>query len=98
MNERPTQYELERRWISPEGISGVSYRYSDLVRITSGTHIGETAEVIALFSIHPEPTYGVVLPPGERFAVVSQHDLEATGMNNGGTLIQRQPGEKPAGF
>ena len=28
-----TQYELESRWVTAEGIPGVNYRSSDLVRI-----------------------------------------------------------------
>jgi hypothetical protein len=95
MSETPTQYQLESQWITKEGIPGVSYRFSDLVRITSGEHSGQTAEVIALLSIEPQPTYGVVLPPNEKFLVLAQYDLEGTGTTAGRTLILHEPGEKP---
>ena len=88
-----TQYELESRWIGDEGLPGVSIRYSDLVRIKSGEHSEETAEVIALISLDPEPTYVVVLPPNEESAVLLQSQLESTGSSGGRTLILVPPGE-----
>lgn len=84
-----TQYELESRWLTPEGMPGVIYRYSDLVRIKSGEHAGQTAEVIALLSLEPEPMYGVTLPPDEEFVVLPQSELEPTGSTAGGTLKLR---------
>jgi len=92
----PTQYELESRWITDEGIPGVNYRFSDLVRIRAGDYEGQTAEVIALLSIDPEPKYGVILPPNEQFLMLSQQELEFTGRSTGRTLSLRRPGEKPA--
>ena len=74
-----TQYELESRWTTVRGIAGVSYRFSDLVRIKSGEYSGQTAEVIALLSLEPEPMYGVTLPPDEEFVVLPQSELEPTG-------------------
>ena len=91
----PTQYELESRWITQEGVPGVSYRFSDIVRIKAGDYRGQTAEVIALLSIDPEPKYGVILPPHEKFVMLSQEELEFTGRNTGRTLSVRMPGEKP---
>ena len=79
-----TQYELESRWVTAEGISGVSYRFSELVRIKSGEYSGQTAEVIALLSLEPEPMYGVTLPPNEK--VLPQSELEPTGSTAGRTL------------
>jgi hypothetical protein len=93
--KRPTQYELESRWITSEGIPGVSYRYSDLCRIKSGEHAGKSAEVIALLSIDPQPTYGLVLQPDEKFVILPQSEIESTGLNASGTLILHKPGEKP---
>lgn len=81
-----TQYELESSWVTAEGIFGVNYRFSDLVRIKSGECSGQTAEVIALLSLEPEPTYGVTLPPDEKFLVLPQSELEATGSTAGRTL------------
>jgi hypothetical protein len=81
-----TQYELESRWITATGISGVNYRFSDLVRIKSGEYSGKTAEVIALLALEPEPMYGVTLPPNERFLVLPQSELESTGITAGRTL------------
>jgi hypothetical protein len=81
-----TQYELENRWVTAEAIPNVSYRFSDLVRIKSGEHAGQTAEVIALLSLEPEPTYGLTLPPNEKFIVVPQSELEPTGSSAGRTL------------
>jgi hypothetical protein len=78
-----TQYELESRWVTPEGISGVSYRFSDLVRIKSGEYSGQTAEVISLISLEPEPLYMVVLPPNEKSVVLPQSELEPTGSTGG---------------
>ena len=95
MSETPTQYQLESEWITAEGIPGVRYRFSDIVRIKSGEYLGQPAEVITLLSIDPEPTYGVVLPPDEKFVVFPQHDLESAGTTAGRKLILHKPGEKP---
>ena len=81
-----TQYELESQWITQEGIPGVNYRFSDLVRILSGEYSGQTAEVISLISIEPEPVYVVVLPPNEKSVVLPQRELEATGASVGRRL------------
>ena len=89
-----TQYELETLWIAPEGVPGVSYRYSDLVRIKSGDYSGKTAEVISLISIEPEPIYVVVLPPNKKSAVLPQSELEPTGLSGGGTLKLMPPGSR----
>jgi hypothetical protein len=90
-----TQYELESRWVTAEGIEGVSYRFSDLVVIKSGEHSGKTAEVIALLAIGPEAVYMVVLPPNEKSVLLPQSELEATGSTGGRTLELRPPGQKP---
>ena len=82
-----SQYELESRWTTTEGIPGVSYRFSDLVRIKSGDYSGQTAEVIALISLEPEPIYVVVLPPNEQSVVLPQKALESTGSTAGRTLV-----------
>jgi hypothetical protein len=81
-----TQYDLERRWITADGIPGVSYRFSDLVRIRSGEYSGQAAEVISLITLEPEPVYMVVLPPNERSVVLRQSELEPTGASGGRTL------------
>lgn len=86
----PTQYELESRWVN-YGIPGVSHHFSDLVRIKSGEDVGRIAEVIHLLAIDPEPIYGVVLPPNERFVRLPESQLEATGSNAGRTLILHKP-------
>jgi len=91
----PTQYDLERAWTASAGIPGVNYRYGEIVRIKMGDHVGQTGEVIALFAIDPEPKYGIVLPPNEKFVWVVQSDLESTGVNSGGTLTLIKPGEAP---
>ena len=90
-----TQYELESRWTTADGIDGVSYRFSDLVVIKSGEHSGKTAEVIALLAIEPEPVYMVILPPNEKSVVLPQGELEATGSTRGRTLELMPPGQKP---
>ena len=90
-----TQYELESRWITAEGIPGVSYRFSDLVRIKSGEYSGQTVEVIALISIEPEPIFVVVLPPNEKSVVLPQSELEATGSTGGRSLLIMPPGQTP---
>jgi hypothetical protein len=84
-----TQHELESRWTTAEGIPGVSYRFSDLVRIVSGDYAGLTAEVIALLALAPQPIYMVVLPPNEKSVVLAQSELEPTGSNDGRTLTLR---------
>jgi hypothetical protein len=81
-----TQYELESRWITPEGIPGVSYRFSDFVHIKSGEYVGQTAEVISLITLEPEPVYMVVLPPNEKSVVLPQIELAPTGSSGGRTL------------
>lgn len=90
-----TQYELEKLWITPEGISGVSHRFSDLVRIKSGEYSGQTAEVIALLALEQEPMYGVTLPPNEKFLVLPQNELESTGSSAGRALEIMPPGRTP---
>ena len=90
-----TQYELESRWITPEGIPGVIFRFSDLIRIKSGEHAGQTAEVISLIAVEPEPTYMVVLPPNEKSLVLTQQELEPIGSNAGRTLVLQRPGSLP---
>lgn len=90
-----TQYELETRWVSAEGIPSVSHRFSELVVIKSGEYIGQTAEVIALLSIEPEPMFMVVLPPNEKSVVLPQRELEPTGLTGGRTLEIMPPGQKP---
>lgn len=84
-----TQYELESRWVTAEGITDVSYRFSDLVRIKSGQYSGNTAEVVALLSLEPEPIYGVTTQPNEKFIVLPQSELEPTGSTTGRTLKVR---------
>jgi len=93
-DNNPTQYDLESRWITVEGISEVNFRYGDIVRIATGEHAGETAMVIALFSIDP-PKYGVTLSSNEKFFWMSDDDLESTGANSGRTLTIIKPGEPP---
>jgi hypothetical protein len=91
----PTQYDIECRWITVEGFPGVSHRYGDIVRLVRGEHAGETAVVIALFSIEP-PRYGVTLMTAdEKFFWLSEDDLEKTGANSGRTLTLMKPGEPP---
>jgi hypothetical protein len=91
----PTQYELESQWTTAEGIAGVRYRYSDLVRIKAGDHAGETGEIITLLALTPEPTYGIVLPPNEKFVIVPEQNLEGIGSNAGGKLTLMPPGVPP---
>jgi hypothetical protein len=93
MDEEPrlTQDELENRWVTAEGIPNVNYRFSDLVRLRSGEYSGQTAEVIALLALEPEPVYGVTLPPNEKFVVVPQSELEPTDSSAGRTLSLRRP-------
>jgi hypothetical protein len=90
-----TQYELESRWITSEGVAGVSYRFSDLVVIKSGEYSGQNTEVISLLSLEPEPMFMVVLPPNEKSVVLPQSELEPTGSNLGRTLKLMPPGQKP---
>ena len=92
-DNRPTQHDLESRWITAEGIPGVNYRYGDIIRIITGDHAGEDAEVIALLSINPEPKYGVRFWPNEEFLWVSQCDVQSTGSNSGGRLTLMKHGE-----
>jgi len=93
MDEEPslTQYELENRWVTAEGIPNVNYQFSDLVRLRYGDYSGQTGEVIALLALEPEPVYGVTLPPKEKFVVVPQGELEPTGSSAGRTLSLRRP-------
>jgi len=94
-NETPTQYDLESRWITAAGIPGVTYYYGDIVRIKGGEHTDETGEVIALLAIDPQPRYGIVFPPNEKFLSISQDDLESTEHSSGGMLTLVKPGEPP---
>ena len=87
-----TQFELESRWITAAGIAGVNCRFSDLIRIKSGDHAGQTAEVIALLALDPEPIYMVVLPPDEKSVVLPQSELEITGETGGRALQLVPPG------
>lgn len=98
MSDPPTQYDLESRWITAEGIPDVAYRFSDLVQIKSGEYSGQTGEIIALISVQSEPVYGVVLPPNEKFVIVPERELDPTGSNAGRKMVLRPPGESPAGW
>lgn len=97
MSDAPTQYDLESQWITPEGIPNVGYRFSDLVRINSGEYSGMTGEIISLISVQSEPVYGIVLPPDEKFVIVTERELDPTGSNAGRKLILHPPGE-PSGM
>jgi hypothetical protein len=81
MSQSPTQYELESRWVTEQGIPGVNYRFGDLVQIKAGEYSGQTGKVIALISIEPEPVYVVILPPDEKSTVVSQRLLQSSEVN-----------------
>jgi hypothetical protein len=76
LRQPPTEYELESRWVTAQGIPGVDYRFGDPVRIKSGEYSGQIGKVTALISIEPEPVYVVVLPPDEKSTVLSQGQLE----------------------
>jgi hypothetical protein len=89
MGRQPNQHELESRWITPEGIPGVSYRFGDLVRIKLGDYSGQTAEAIALLALEPEPIYVVALPPEEKSLVLPQSGLESVAENTGRQLTLR---------
>lgn len=82
----PTQYDLEKRWITAEGIPGVIYRFSDLARIKHGERLGQTGVVVALIRIDPEPTHVLELFDGKSI-VLSQRELDPTSENAGRTLI-----------
>jgi len=86
-----TQYELESRWITADGIPGVSYRFGDLVRIKAGDYSVQTAEVVSLLSCEPEPVYVLELPNADS-EVLSQSELEPTGSTSGRTLKLRPAG------
>ena len=73
----------------------MNYRYGESVRIKMGEYVGQTGEVIALFAIDPQPKYGVVLPPNEKFVWIVQSDLESTGVSSGRTLTLMKPDEEP---
>lgn len=99
-----TQYELETRWVTAEGIPGVCHRFSELVVIKSGEYSGHLAEVIALLALEPEPMYMVIVPPNEKVMVrpqksivLPQSELEPTGATGGSTLklVIKEP---PAGI
>jgi hypothetical protein len=91
-----TQFELESRWITTEGIPGVNCRFSDIVRIIAGEYSGQTAEVISLISIEPEPIYVVeIFPPYGKSVVLPESGLEPTGSTVGRTLKLMPPGQKP---
>ena len=88
-----SQYELESRWITAEGIADVSHHFGDLVRIKSGEYSGHSAEVIALLALEPEPMYMVIVPPNEKVivspqksVVLHQSELEPTGATSGSEL------------
>lgn len=89
-----TQYELESRWITADGIAGVSYRFGDLVLIKSGANSGQRAEVVSLLSSEPEPVYVVELLNTE-CEVVSESALEPTGSTSGRPLKLKPPGSLP---
>ena len=90
-----TQYDLETRWITPEGIDGVDFRFGDVVRVNKDEHRDELYEVIALVSVTPQPQFIVTRVPDEHSLSVLQEDLESVGENTGRKLDPRPPGEKP---
>ena len=70
-------------------------RFSDIVRIIAGEYSGQTAEVISLISIEPEPVYVVELPRNGKSVVLHQSGLEPTGSTVGRTLKLMPPGQMP---
>lgn len=52
-----TQRDLEARWVTPEGIPGVAFRFGDNVRVCSGKEAGKIGRVVALLAIEPVPLY-----------------------------------------
>ena len=73
-----TQYELEKAWTTDEGISGVVYRFGDVVRVKNGEHAGQLFRVIALFSLTPEPNYGLTRCTDETYVSLMQSEVEPT--------------------
>ncbi|MDD5756927.1 MAG: hypothetical protein PHR23_06570 [bacterium] len=51
------QRDLEARWITPDGIPGVLFRFGNSVRVIAGECAGQTGRVVALLSLEPEPLY-----------------------------------------
>ena len=89
-----SQYELETQWTTSDGISGVGFRFGDIVRINKPEHRDELFEVIALFSLTPQPRFGVTRVTDEHFVTVLQEDLEHAGENSGRELSIRTLDEK----
>lgn len=90
-----TQYDLECQWITDEGIHGVDICYGEQVRVKRPEHRDDEFIVIALLSLNPTPTFGVTRTTDEHFLVVSQEELEATGVSSDRKLVLHKPGEKP---
>jgi hypothetical protein len=89
-----SQYELEKQWTTRDDIAGVDFRFGDIVRINKSEHRDELFAVVALFSLTPQPTFGVTRVTDEHFLTVLQEDLEHAGENNGRELAIRTLDEK----
>jgi hypothetical protein len=90
-----SQYEIESRWITPDGIAGVAFRFGDIVRLKKAEFSDELFVVIALVSLSPTPMFGVT-SPDEKYVTALQEELESTGRSTGRKLIIKKPGEKPS--
>ena len=68
-----TQYEIEQLWL--RSALNVTYRFNQAVLIKSGERAGETARIVALFELEPDPHYIVEFSDGSSEAAF-QSDLD----------------------
>ena len=72
-----TQRDLEARWVTPEGIFGVAFRFGDDVRVCAGKELGKIGRVVALLAVEPVPHYLLELMSSGESLNVLQSEIES---------------------
>lgn len=85
------QYEIESLWI--KNSLDVAFQYGDVARVRSAEDVGKQGRVIALFTLHPYPTYVLELPNGSSVVAV-EPDLELIQENKGSSTLILVPTPK----
>jgi len=70
---------LGDRWLTGDAIEGVLFARHDPVTIVYGPNSGESASVLLLMGIRPQPTYLVEFASGGGTIRLRQDELRAAG-------------------
>lgn len=71
----PVEQSVIEDWLAGRAIPGVAFRLNELVRILAGQAAEQSAWVVCLVELEPEPLYTVELVPGRADLHVTQSAL-----------------------